>query len=92
MALVPSLLPPFLAAFTPEHQRGRMLGIVLSGQFSGILLSRSISGVVAQLWGWRAIYAISAVAMVALALLFRRLLPSLPPADTRGYWQGCLKV
>ena len=86
MALIPSLLPPFLAAFTPEHQRGRMLGIVLSGQFSGILLSRSISGVVAQLWGWRAIYAISAVAMVALALLFRRLLPALPPADTRGYW------
>ena len=86
VALIPALLPPFLTALTPEHQRGRMLGIVLSGQFSGILLSRSISGVVAQLWGWRAIYAISAVAMVMVALLLRRLLPTLPPADTRSYW------
>jgi len=86
LALIPALLPSSLTARTPEHQRGRMLGIVLSGQFSGILLSRSISGVVAQLWGWRAIYSISAMAMVAVALLFRRLLPALPPADTRSYW------
>jgi len=86
VALIPALLPPFLTALTPEHQRGRMLGIVLSGQFSGILLSRSVSGLVAQLWGWRSIYALSAVAMVAVALLFHRQLPALPPADTRSYW------
>jgi len=86
MALIPALLPPFLTALTPEHQRGRMLGIVLSGMFSGILLSRSVSGLIAQLWGWRSIYAISAVAMVAVALLFRSLLPTLPPADTGSYW------
>lgn len=71
MALIPSLLPPFLTALTPEASRGRMLGIVLSGQFSGILLSRSVSGVLAQLWGWGAIYAVSALAMLAIALLFR---------------------
>ena len=86
VALIPSLLPPFLTAFTPEASRGRMLGIVLSGQFSGILLSRSVSGVLAQLWGWRAIYAVSAVAMLAVALLFRRQLPALPPTDGSGYW------
>ena len=86
MALIPSLLPPFLTAFTPDHQRGRMLGIVLSGQFSGILLSRSISGVVAQLWGWRAIYALSGLAMLVVALLFCRLLPALPPTDSQPYW------
>jgi predicted MFS family arabinose efflux permease len=92
MALIPSLLPPFLTAFTQEDQRGRMLGIVLSGQFSGILLSRSVSGVVAQLWGWRAIYGLSALAMVLVALLFARLLPPLPATDRRGYWalQGSL--
>jgi len=86
MALIPSLLPPVLSALTPAHQQGRMLGIVLSGHFSGILLSRSVSGVVAQLWGWRSIYALSAGAMVLVALLFQRLLPALPPADTRSYW------
>ena len=87
VALIPSLLPPFLTAFTPEATRGRMLGIVLSGQFSGILLSRSVSGVLAQLWGWRAIYAVSALAMVGVALLFRTRLPALAPASGASYWQ-----
>jgi predicted MFS family arabinose efflux permease len=86
VALIPSLLPSFLAAFTPEASSGRMLGIVLSGQFSGILLSRSVSGVAAQLWGWRAIYALSALAMVGVALLFRSRLPPLPPTSGASYW------
>ena len=85
VALIPSLLPSFLAAFTPEASRGKMLGIVLSGQFSGILLSRSVSGVAAQLWGWRAIYAVSAVAMVGVALLLRSRLPALPPTSKESY-------
>ena len=46
VAMIPSLLPAFLTAFTPASSRGRMLGIVLSG-FSGILLSRSVSGLLA---------------------------------------------
>ena len=58
MALIPSLLPTLLAAFTPEAQRGRMLGIVISGQFSGILLSRTFSGLLAQQWGWCTVYAL----------------------------------
>ena len=85
VALIPSLLPPFLTAFVPAAHHGRMLGIVLSGQFSGILLSRSVSGLAAELWGWRSIYAISATAMVAVALLFRSRLPALAPVEERSY-------
>ena len=85
VALIPALLPPFLTMFTPEASRGRMLGIVLSGQFSGILLSRSVSGVVAQLWGWRAIYGFSAVAMLGVALLFRTRLQPSPPTSRQRY-------
>ena len=87
VALIPSLLPPFLTAFVPDSQHGRMLGIVLSGQFSGILLSRSVSGLAAELWGWRAIYALSAAAMLAVALLFHSRLPLLPPVEVRPYGQ-----
>lgn len=87
VALIPALLPSFLTVFTPEASRGRMLGIVLSGQFSGILLSRSVSGVVAQLWGWPAIYGLSAVAMVGVALLFRTALPPCPATSGQSYGQ-----
>jgi predicted MFS family arabinose efflux permease len=86
VALIPALLPSFLAAFTPESHRGRMLGMVISGQFGGILLSRSVSGLAAELWGWRSIYAFSGIAMVGVALLLRFRLPPLPPTDQRGYW------
>ena len=85
VALIPSLLPPFLTAFVPAAQHGRMLGIVLSGQFSGILLSRSVSGLAAELWGWRSIYVLSAAAMLAIALLFRSRLPVLVPVEQRSY-------
>ena len=85
VALIPSLLPPFLTAFVPAAQHGRMLGIVLSGQFSGILLSRSVSGLAAELWGWRSIYVLSAAAMLAVALLFRSRLPVLVPVEQRSY-------
>ena len=86
VALIPSLLPPFLIAFTPEAAQGRMLGIVLSGHFSGILLSRTTSGLLAQVWGWRTIYLVSALAMVAIAVLFRRCLPALPRTSDENYW------
>lgn len=87
VALIPSLLPPFLVAFTPESLRGRMLGGLLSGHFSGILLSRSLSGLLAQLWGWRSIYLLSATAMLGVALLFRYRLPALPRTSQESYWQ-----
>jgi predicted MFS family arabinose efflux permease len=85
VALIPSLLPPFLTAFVPAAQHGRMLGIVLSGQFSGILLSRTVSGLAAELWGWRSIYVFSSAAMLAVALLFRSRLPALAPVEARPY-------
>lgn len=87
VALIPSLLPPFLTAFVPAAQHGRMLGIVLSGQFSGILLSRSVSGLAAELLGWRSIYGLSAAAMLAVTLLFRSRLPALEPVEARSYGQ-----
>lgn len=87
VALIPALLPTLLAAFTPEAQRGRMLGIVISGQFGGILLSRSCSGLLAQVWGWRSVYALSAMAMLAMAWLLARRLPPLPATDRRPYGQ-----
>lgn len=84
-ALVPYLLPPFLAELTPEARRGQVLGTLLSGQFSGLLLARSFSGVMAELAGWRAIYVLSALLMLGVALLFRQRLPRQQPPQPLGY-------
>ena len=58
-----------------------MVGAAQGGVVIGLLLARTLSGALADLWGWRAVYlmsaALSALLAVALALgLPRRRLPS----------------
>jgi predicted MFS family arabinose efflux permease len=47
----------------------------MSGLLLGILLARTVSGVVADLSSWRVVYAMAAVLMVVLAVVLGRLLP-----------------
>ncbi|MCX5969236.1 MAG: MFS transporter [Cyanobacteria bacterium] len=74
-ALVPYLLPAYVSALVPDAFRGRTLGLILSGQFTGMLLSRSVSGLVGQYLGWRTIFLSSAVVMVGVACWIRSQLP-----------------
>lgn len=76
---------PFAAHLAPEHARGRVVGNVMSGLLLGIMLARPVSSVVADLWGWHAIFAISAVAMALLAVVLLRLLPTRRPAPAVRY-------
>jgi predicted MFS family arabinose efflux permease len=73
------VIVPFAAQLAPEESRGRVLGTVFSGLLLGILLARTFSGIVASFFGWRSVYAIAALGMVALLLVLRAQLPSLPP-------------
>ena len=73
--LVPYLLPAYLSGLVSDNARGRLLGMVLSGQFCGILLSRSFSGIMGQMLGWRSVYFFAAGVMLSVALLLRFLLP-----------------
>jgi predicted MFS family arabinose efflux permease len=51
---------------------------------AGTIVSRTLSGLVAQLAGWRAIYILAAVIVLALAVLAHRKIPQLPaPAQIR---------
>lgn len=45
--------------------RGRIIGIVSSGITIGILWSRLLSGVVADAWGWRSVYAVAVLCNLA---------------------------
>ena len=72
------IMIPFAADLADPARRGRVVARIMTGLLLGILLARTVSGLVAQWAGWRAIYWISAGLMVVFAVLLRRLLPGEP--------------
>jgi len=69
------LILPFAAKLAPPQERGRVVGTVLSGLLLGILLARAVSGFVGDLFGWRAVYWMAAMALCTLAIALRYALP-----------------
>lgn len=76
---------PAAAALSAPHERGRVVGSVMTGLLLGILLSRTVSGAVAQLFGWRIVYAGAAVVVSGLAFVSARRLPRFPPTTDASY-------
>src|SRR5438132_2709818 len=72
---VPQILVPFAAGLAPPGRRGRAVGTVMSGLLFGILLSRTLSGFVGAAVGWRVMYLVAAVLMIALAVAIHAELP-----------------
>ncbi|SDY94609.1 Predicted arabinose efflux permease, MFS family [Asanoa ishikariensis] len=73
------LLTPLASDLAPPERRGQVVGVVASGILTGILASRTVSGLVADAAGWRAIFAMAAVVAVLFAVLLFRALPPLKP-------------
>lgn len=76
---------PFAAELAPTAQRGKAVGTVYSGLLLGILLARTGAGIVAEYFGWRAVFVTSIVAMLVLALVVATHLPSSKPTSTLPY-------
>ncbi|MGW0587205.1 MFS transporter [Streptosporangium sp. NPDC002607] len=79
LAVVTQTLVAFAASLAPPAQRGRVVGLVTSGVVTGILLARTVSGLLADLAGWRSVYLTSAALTCVLALALHHVLP---PRDT----------
>ncbi|WP_322021065.1 MULTISPECIES: MFS transporter [unclassified Burkholderia] len=61
------IIPAVSGMATPET-RGRVVGSLLGGLSSGVLLARTLSGIVGALWGWRSIFVIASA--IDIGLLF----------------------
>lgn len=78
------------AAMAPAAQRGRVVGVVQGGVFIGLLLARVLSGTVAAIAGWQAVYLLSAALMAALAVLLWRRLPAVPIPAVPPRWRDLI--
>lgn len=76
---------PAAATLAPESQRGKVVGTVMTGLLLGILLSRVVSGFVAEHFGWRLIYVAAAAALSLIGLAAWRGLPRFAPTTQLGY-------
>lgn len=74
-AVVAQILVPFAAHLATDAQRGAVVGRVMAGLLFGILLARTISGVLADALGWRVVFWLAAAVMLGQAVTLRLMLP-----------------
>ncbi len=86
-SMIPQLLVPMTAHLAKPGERGKKIGIVMSGLLIGILLSRTFSGVISEYFGWRSVYYIAAGIMLVIWLLLGLFLPEVEPDHKDGYRQ-----
>lgn len=93
MAVVVQLMVAWAAVLAAPRRRGQVVGTVTSGIVLGILLARVISGTIADLAGWRAVYLTAAGLMLLVACLLGKAMPSTPPRrPVPGYISLLLSV
>jgi predicted MFS family arabinose efflux permease len=86
-SVVAQIAVPFSASLAAEHQRGLVVGTVMSGLLIGMLTARTFAGFVADFLGWRAIYIFAALIVFALVCVLRHELPEYREGDVSSYAQ-----
>ncbi|MDR2955329.1 MAG: MFS transporter [Prevotella sp.] len=86
-SVVPQIFVPIAAQLSKPEDKGRNVGIVMSGLLIGILASRVFSGLVGDWLGWREVFFIACGFMVILAILIAWLLPDMMPTFGGTYKQ-----
>ncbi len=76
---------PLAADLASKQERGKVVGMAMGGLLTGILLSRTLSGIVAEYWGWESMYYIATGFMIIMAALIARYIPGEQPAFNGSY-------
>lgn len=84
-ATVAQDIVPATAALAAEPQRGKTVGFVMTGLLLGILLSRTISGLISSYYSWQFLYQLAAASVALSTLWVYRLLPASVPIAGLSY-------
>jgi predicted MFS family arabinose efflux permease len=84
-SVVAQVIVPMASMLAPESERGRVVGMVMSGLLLGILSARTASGLIAELGGWRLVYALAAGLMLVCTAALLRSLPRNSPEGDIAY-------
>ncbi|EOK5536900.1 TPA: MFS transporter [Enterobacter kobei] len=86
-SVVAQILVPLAATLASPDKRGKVVGTIMSGLLLGILLARTVAGLLASLGGWRTVYWVASVLMVVMALALWRGLPKVKQENHLNYPQ-----
>ena len=79
------VLLPFLAHIVPEERRAAVVGNVMAGILTGVMLARPLALAVSGAFGWRAIFWGSGAALLVTGGLLAWLMPRHHPPSTLRY-------
>lgn len=81
------VLVPFAAGLVSVQQSPRIVGTLMSGLFMGILLARSVAGLISTLWSWHAVYLLSGGLILIFAIVVWFRLPEAHRSAQIKLWQ-----
>lgn len=85
LAVSVQIVMPMAAALAPKEKTGTAVSTVFTGALVGILLARVVSGAIAEWFGWRWVYGLSAGLVLAAGLLVLMTLPRVSVHHSGSY-------
>lgn len=89
-SVIPQFFIPIAGQYSEKKNKGRNMGIVLSGLLTGILASRVFSGYVGEWLGWREMFIIAALIMIVCLILTLKIMPQID-SNYVGTYRGLMK-
>ncbi len=90
--VIAQILIPLASDLSSGSQAGKTVGIMQSGVLLGILLARTLSGIVSHHFGWRTMYVLATAMALVFAGVLRLTLPVIPRRAALRYRELMLSL